>query len=112
MNKSLKALLLSVLVYPGIGHVFLKKYITAFALVTSFSIPLYLVVAELINKTNQVIARIESGEIPLDNAAITDAISQLMAGGDGDALDLKIIVMSAIWIVAAVDAYRIGKHVK
>ena len=112
MNKSLKALLVSVLIYPGAGHLFLKKYVSGFSLIGAFTVPLLMVIIELIDKTNQIIARIESGDIPLETGAVRDAVSQLMAGEAGQSIDFKIIVMIAIWVVAAADAYRVGKREK
>lgn len=112
MNKSLKALLFSVLIYPGSGHLFLKKYVPGVSLIGAFTIPLLMVIIDIVEKANQIVARIESGDIPLTNGAISDAVSQLMAGEAGQSIDLNIIVMAAIWIVAAADAYRLGKSNK
>jgi len=91
------------------GHFFLKKYVAGFALVSVFSIPLFLVIGEIVNKTNQVIERIENGDIPLDIEAITEAISNLTSGSEAQELDVKIYVMIVVWIIAALDAYRLGK---
>ncbi|MFT5162710.1 MAG: hypothetical protein ACI9FJ_001287 [Alteromonadaceae bacterium] len=111
MNKSIKAALLSALVYPGAGHFFLKKYPVCLALVGAFSVPLYLVLSELVEKTNVVIAQIQNGEIPLNVPAISEAITNLISGTTEQELTIKVYVMIIVWIIAALDAYRIG-HIK
>ena len=109
MNKSLKAVLLSVLVYPGLGHVFLKKYKTGFVLVSLFTVPFLLLVGEIVNKTNQVIASIESGDIPLDIVAISQAVSNITSSPEAQSLNINIYIMGTVWLIGAWDAYRLGK---
>lgn len=109
MNRSIKAVLLSALIYPGIGHVFLKKYVAGCILASIFSVPVFLVVSEVITKTNKVIEEIEKGNIPLDTAAITEALSNVMSSADIQSLNTQVYVMMVVWIIAIVDAYRVGK---
>jgi hypothetical protein len=109
MNKPVKAVLLSVLLYPGAGHFFLKKYVSCFALAGIFSIPLIFVMNDIFNKANQVIEQIKNGEIPLDVAAITEAISTLTSGSEAHALNVKIYVMITVWVIGIFDAYRLSK---
>jgi len=109
MNKPLKATLLSLLLYPGAGHIFLKKYKLGFALISIFSVPLLLLVGDIVNKTNQVIARIESGDIPADIVAISQAVSNITAGPEAQTMHVNIYIMGAVWLISAFHAYWIGK---
>jgi len=109
MNRSIKAVLLSALVYPGVGHFYLKKYVAGVVLVSVFSIPLFLVIGEIVNKTNRIIERIENGDIPLDIMAISEAMSNVTSGSEAQELNIKIYIMIVVWVIAALDAYRLGK---
>ena len=109
MNRQLKAVLMSALVYPGAGHFTLKQYVPCFALAGVFSLPLYLVISEIIDKTNKIVEQITSGEIPLDIAAITAAVSNMISGPEAQHLSLKINILIFVWVIAILDAYRVGK---
>lgn len=109
MNKSLKAVLLSALVYPGVGHFFLKKYATCIALVSVFSVPLFLLISEIVGKANIVVQQIENGEIPLNIAVISESFSSITSDTDTQGLNIKIYVMIAVWLIGILDSYRVGK---
>ena len=110
MSNSLMAILLSVFFYPGTGHLFLKHHKAGCAFIILFSIPLFLLIKEMVNQINLLIAQIESGNIPLDVVSITEAVSQLTA--DATALSTNIYIMIAISFISAVDAYRVGQKQK
>lgn len=109
MNKPLKAALLSAIIYPGAGHFFLKNYKTSFVFIGIFSITLFLVVSEVLYKTNQVVEQIKSGEIPLDITAITTAVSNITSSSEVQGLNVTIYVMIVVWFIAILDSYRTAK---
>ncbi len=108
MKKSIKAALLSALVYPGVGHFFLKKSLMGVIFAGVFSIPLYFVISEIIAKAETIVDQITSGEIALDSAVISASLSNSMSGVEGQALDMNIYVLIIIWVVAIIDSYRRG----
>lgn len=110
MDRSLKAVLLSTLLYPGSGHFFLKKKLAGCIFIVLFSTPLFFLLNEIITKTNQVIAQIETGHIPFDIVSITAALTDITSGNNAQALTIKIYFMTAIWIISALDAYRLSRH--
>ncbi|MFT4925239.1 MAG: hypothetical protein ACI8WB_001331 [Phenylobacterium sp.] len=110
MKKATKAVLWSALLYPGAGHFILKKYPACIVLVMCFSLPLFLVISEIVDKTNQLVARITNGEILLDVAAISKAVTQMTSSTEAEGLNVKIYIMIIVWIVAILDAYRIGRE--
>ncbi len=61
MKKSMKAALLSALVYPGTGHFSLKKYTWGGIFAGTFSVPLYFMITDIISKAEQVVEQIKSG---------------------------------------------------
>lgn len=110
MEKSLKALLLSLLLYPGVGHFFLKKNKAGCFFAAFFSLPVFIVLSEIFTKMNQIITRLESGELPFDPIAVTKAISEITSSSDSQLLTINIYVLVVIWIISAFDAYRLGKN--
>ncbi len=108
MKMSTKAALLSALVYPGAGHFFLKKYFVCVTLVCAFSVPLFLVIRGVVEKTNKVAELIVSGSIPLDLASITEAVSNTVIHADTPESNVRLYVMLLVWFVGVLDAYRVG----
>jgi len=111
MKKPLKAVLISALVYPGLGHFLFKHYIAGTIIISSFSIPLFLLIGNIVATTEQVINQVQRGEIPLDVGAISNAI--LMASGSSmQALNVYTYVMIAAWVIGIVDIYRITRKIQ
>jgi len=80
MSKSIKATLLSALVFPGLGHLLLKKYVAALLLGGTAFVSIYWLVSRVVERTLQISEKIQSGEVQLDATAITELISK-QAGG-------------------------------
>ncbi|MBU2925495.1 hypothetical protein Q4506_06275 [Colwellia sp. 4_MG-2023] len=108
MKKSIKAALLSALIYPGAGHFFLKKSRVGVIFAGAFSIPLYFVISEIFAKAEKIVDQITRGEIALDPAAISVSLSNSMSGVEGQALDMNIYVLIIVWGIAIIDSYRLG----
>ena len=109
MSKAIKAALFSALVFPGTGHLLLKKYLHGVVLIgASFSV-LYLVISRLIEIALQISDQIISGEIGLDVVAITELIVKQTAGPETRLLNIAGVVLVIIWLISIVDSYRIGR---
>jgi len=109
MEKSVKAALLSALVYPGAGHYFLKKNIMCVVFVIAFSVPFYFIISDLIEKAEHVVEQIENGKIPLDITAISESLTQSTVGVAAQELNVSMYLLVIIWLVGIVDSYRIGR---
>jgi hypothetical protein len=111
MKKSLKAALLSAIVYPGAGHFFLNKYSVCAAFAGTFSVPLYFIVSEVIAKAENIVEQINNGDIPLGISAIAEALSRSTAGADAQSLDFIMCILVVVWIIAIIDSYRIARKI-
>ncbi|WP_057832230.1 hypothetical protein [Colwellia sp. TT2012] len=111
MKKTIKVTLLSLLVFPGVGHLLLKKYAIALGFIASFSYLLLGFVNEMFTKSQQVIDSIMRGEVSLDVAAIRQALID-QGVLENPQLTTMGYVMLAIWGLSAFDAYRIAKKNK
>lgn len=111
MKKTVKVTLLSLLVFPGVGHLVLKNYALATAFAASFAYLMIGLIKDIYEKTQEVMDRVVSGEVAMDAASISQALN------DKDVLNnpnLSIIsfILLLIWVFAAFDAYRIANKNK
>lgn len=108
MKKSTKAALISALVFPGAGHIYLKKYLRGIILATLSLTAIASLISYTVERALQIAEKIQSGQIPPDIPAITELLSQQPAG---NTLLIQHIAATAIilcWIVGIIDAYRAG----
>ena len=108
MSKATKAALLSALVFPGAGHFLLKRYITGVVLATTALATLYLLIAKAVEKALLISEKIQSGEVPLDVAAITELVTRQATGADSQLLNIATTVLIISWLIAIIDSYRVG----
>lgn len=105
MNKPIKAALLSALVFPGAGHIFLKKKFRGIAFAGISFVCLYVLVAEIFKGAMQIAEKIQRGEIAPNAAEITElAIHQASAQPSSNVSVLLIVC----WLASILDAYRLG----
>ena len=109
MKKSMKAALLSGLVFPGVGHLILKKYAAAAVLAGTTCAALYFLIAEAVEKAVQISEQIQSGKIPSDMASISVEISRMTAAGDTRLLNIATGALIIAWLIGIVDSYRVGR---
>ena len=110
MNKSSKAVSLSAFVFPGAGHFFLKKHAVGAILAGAAMTTLYLIGATVIVRAQQIAQQIQSGEVPLDIAAIAQLLSGQTTGIETQSLNLATAVFTVTWLVGIVDSYRIARQ--
>ena len=109
MSKTMKAALLSAFVFPGAGHFFLKKHITGTLLAGAAFASLYWVISKMVERALQIAEKIQSGEVQLDVAAITELISKQPTGTDAQLLNIAWTVLIISWLIGIVDSYRVGR---
>ena len=108
MTRSIKAALLSGLIFPGIGHMVLKQYLRGSVLMLSALAALSVIVTEAINQALTIVDRMNSGEIPVAVGAITELASMPNSGADDSILSIAAFVVGIVWIIGIVDSYRLG----
>jgi len=110
MSKSTKAVLLSALVFPGTGHIYLKKYIPASLLLTASLGSLYVIISRTLEMAMQISEKIQRGEIQADVAGLTNLVEKQMASTDTLTQNIATTVIVVCWIVSIVDSYRLGRQ--
>jgi len=108
MKKSIKAALLSGLVFPGLGQFMLKSHKRGTAIVVVVMTCLYLTISEAIEQAHVVLEKLEQSGGAINIETITNATTQASATTESNA-SLFINLIIICWVVAIVDAYITGK---
>lgn len=110
MRKSIKASLLSALVFPGVGHFFLKKYIAALLLIATTSLSLFWLLANLVERALKIAEQIQAGQVQLEVESIRELILLQSSGSQAQLFNIVSLVLVILWGIAIVDSYRIGRQ--
>ncbi len=109
MKKSTKAVLLSALVFPGVGHIFLKKYISGVVLISASFTAIYYLISKTVESAFQIAQKIQSGDVQLDVDAITELVSKHPASAESQLLNIATAAVIVCWVIGIIDAYRVGR---
>jgi len=104
----MKAALLSGLVFPGLGHFYLRRYLHGMALAVGAAVAIYFLVATAVHTALDIVGKIENGTVPLDVTAITDLVTQ-QSQGTAQLTSIATIALLAVWLLGIADSYRIGR---
>jgi len=100
---------LSAFVFPGVGHVYLKKYMAGVSLAGASFAAIYYLVAKAVETAVEITGKIESGDVQLDIGAISDLVSQQSSGSDAHMLNIATTALVVCWLIGMVDSYRAGR---
>lgn len=108
MKISTKVALLSAFVFPGVGHIYLKKYIAG-ALIAGVSfVAIYYLISNAVERAFEISEKIQSGDVLLDIEAITVLVSQQSSGADVQLLNIATTALIICWLFGIIDSYRVG----
>ena len=108
MTRSIKAALLSGLVFPGVGQMILKQYPRGSVLILVTVLALSVIITEAVNQALLIVDRINSGEIPVAAESINELSAMPNSGADDLILSFAGVVVTVVWIFGIVDADRLG----
>jgi hypothetical protein len=112
MKKSTKAALYSALIFPGVGHFYLKRYIPGLVISGIAIACSYYIVSKAIEQAYKIVDQIQSGAVPPDLVTITEMVTKQSAGSEGDLLNLVTLLLAATWVVGIIAAYLAGQSEK
>jgi hypothetical protein len=111
MKASYNAALLSAFVFPGAGHLYLKKYsralVVIFPVFTGLGYIIWSVVASALNRLEDAMIKMRGGTPNLQELSDIVGLKILTISPYSEAVFYVIV---CIWIFAIFDAYRIGKQ--
>ena len=108
MKKPSKAALLSGLIFPGIGHIFLKEYFRGSILVVVSLASLSVVIASAYQRALLVVDRILSGDVAMEAGGIAQAVSNATNATDNLVENVAFVLLAACWLAGIIDSYRLG----
>ena len=108
MNHSVKAALLSALVFPGVGQI-VNGYKRGWAFVIAVSVLLVLIISKLVQQALMVLEEMQKQGTPVDVNEISKLSSELVSFSDNVFLNSALILLILVWLVSVIDAYRTGK---
>ena len=109
MNNSLKAAVLSGLIFPGLGQIVLKRYKRGAVIMLTVLVSLSVVVAKAVQHALAILEKIESEGGAISMSTISNAATQASATSGSLTFNLVLLLVTLCWIIGVVDAYRIGK---
>lgn len=71
---------------------------------------IYIFLSTALEIAQELSLKIQTGEIPLDVAVITEAISRQIAAAGTGYVDISTYVLLACWLLGIVDSYRLGRQ--
>jgi len=109
VKTSTKAVLLSAFVFPGTGHIYLKRYSPGVVLIGASFAALYYLVSKAIEKALQIAEKIQSGDVQPDVEAITELVSEVSTGPEAQLLNIAAATLIVCWLIGIIDSYRLGR---
>ena len=110
MNKPLKAALFSALIFPGLGQLLLKKYFSAAFFAFFACVTLYILFSDLLSRAQEILDKIQAGEVAADLASITELVHQQSAATMSFSPALTLLLIT--WLVSIIEAYRVGRKLE
>jgi TM2 domain-containing membrane protein YozV len=110
MKKSLKGALLSGLIFPGLGQLWLKRFLLGTALVIATCGSAAVVVARAAHEAVRLIEQAESTGATVDMVAIINSAGTLSSAPADSRTNAALLLMVACWIISIVDAYIAGSR--
>lgn len=108
MKRSTKAALISGLIFPGLGHVFLQRYVVGLVLLVLAGGSIFLVASSAIGTALDMANEIAGGGVALDLEAITKLVAQRTQTAERSA-NVPMIVFLVSWMVGIFDSHRVGR---
>jgi hypothetical protein len=106
MSRSTNAVLLSALVLPGAGHLYLQHYARGIALVTISLACLWIFVDRVMQQASGVLDKLSSEGDVIDAGRLSELVAQTSSS---TLVTVATLVLAGCWLVGIVDAYRLGR---
>lgn len=109
MKKAWKAALLSGIVFPGVGQLWLKRYLRGIILILAVCASAAVVVSKSARQAMDILEKLENEGGTVDMGALMNAVNHAAPAPDDSMARVAMIVMVGGWVVGMVDAYLVGR---
>lgn len=111
MSRTTTAVLLSALVLPGAGQLYMKHYGRGFALIGMSLACLWVLLDRAMQLAATVLGQMEADGGAIDAGQITALVIQASNAAGSPLVTVATMVLAGCWLVGIVDAYRLGRRV-
>jgi hypothetical protein len=104
----MKAALLSGLVFPGVGHLYLRRYLRGVLLAAGAAALSYFMISVALDSAFDIAGKIQSGDVPLNVGSISELVSKDSQGNE-HSTEFATMALFALWVIGIVDSCRLGR---
>jgi uncharacterized membrane protein len=108
MKASTKAALISALVFPGLGHLVLRKGARGLLFLVPAAVAVIYLLRSVLQLMDQLVAEINSGALALDPIMILERVHA--SGIDNPMTNLASLVCLLCWVGSIADALWLGRQ--
>ncbi len=108
MNRAPAAALLSALVFPGVGHFYLRRPRRAWLFLVPALIAAVIWFGDVATQVSTILDQVTSGAIAPDPVAIAAKLEK--EGGSSPLVHVAAIVFAVCWVGSIVDALLVGRR--
>jgi TM2 domain-containing membrane protein YozV len=109
MSRTANAVLLSALVLPGAGQLYLKHSGRGFALIGVSLACLWVMVDGAMQLASTVLGQLEADGGAIDAGHITELVAQASSSSGSTLVTVATLGLAGCWLIGIVDAYRLGR---
>jgi hypothetical protein len=110
MSRSTNAVLLSALVLPGAGHLYLKHYWRGFTFIGASLACLWILMDRAMQLASTILDQLTAEGGAIDPAHITELVAQASNASGSPLAAIASLGLAGCWLVGIVDAYRLGRR--
>jgi hypothetical protein len=110
MRNAFKGALLSALVFPGLGHLVLKRTRRGTVLVLVVIAALAVIVTAALRQARIILANIEHAGGMVDLSTVSQAAGQASSASSGWLPAAATLVLALCWLFGTFDAWRVGRR--
>lgn len=104
MKASIRAALLSGLVFPGLGQFTLRRPKRALAFLLPAAVAVFYLAGQILRQVNDIAGQIQDGAMALDVQRISEQVAAAPPGADDTLMTLASAVCVVCWAGSIVDA--------
>lgn len=108
MQQSVKAALLSGMIFPGIGQISLGYKKRGWSIILVNCILFYLIISKVIQQATSIVKKMQQDGLALDIESISKQTSELVGFSDNSSLNTLLILLILGWLISIIDAYILG----
>jgi len=109
MNLSTRAALLNALLFPGWGHLYLKKYWRGIFIIIGVLVGLLSIVWSMTQVTLEILKTTPVPKGAVNPAIIMDLTMKTLQSANYSQIRPVTFLIIVLWILSIIDAYQLGK---